>query len=47
MKTGKGDYCENNASHGARILERINPHLVRQAAPNCERLFATVLKQLS
>jgi hypothetical protein len=46
-KTGKRDYCQNKASHGAKILELIDPNLVRQAAPNCERLFAAVLRQLS
>lgn len=45
--TAKGDYYENKTSHGPRILERINPRLVREAAPNCQKFFTAVLGKLS
>jgi hypothetical protein len=44
--TLKGDYFEHKAEHAADLLERIRPELVRQAAPNCDRLFTAVLKRL-
>jgi hypothetical protein len=43
----KGDYYENKTSHGLKLLERIDSNLVRNAAPNCERLFAAVLEKLA
>jgi predicted Zn-dependent protease len=44
--TKKGDYFDNKTSHGVRLLSTISPDKVRGAAPNCERLFAAVLKRL-
>jgi len=39
----KGDYFDNKTAHGPRLLESIDPHLVRKAAPTCQRLFQAVL----
>ena len=44
--TRKGDYFENKTSHGAKLLSAISPEKVKKAAPNCRRLFATVLTKL-
>jgi hypothetical protein len=33
--------------HAPDLLERIDPDLVRQAAPHCDRLFATILARLA
>ena len=38
-KTAKGDYFRHKTAHGPELLARINPNLVRKAAPNCQRLF--------
>jgi hypothetical protein len=46
-KTVKGNYFDNKTSHGRQLLAKINPTLVRQAAPNCERLFQAVRKHLT
>jgi hypothetical protein len=45
--TRKGDYFDNKTSHGPKLLEAIDPALVRRAAPNCDRLFEAVLKRLT
>jgi Domain of unknown function (DUF4276) len=44
--TQKGDYFDHKTEHGPRLLEMIRPSLVRKAAPDCERLFRTVLGRL-
>jgi len=43
--TSKGPY--HKTAHAPRLLERINPLLVRKASPNCDRLFASLEKALS
>jgi hypothetical protein len=43
----KGDYYENKTAHGAALMERIRPQHVREAAPNCAKLFDAVLKRLA
>jgi len=43
----RGNYFENKRSHGPRLLASINPGKVQQAAPNCKRLFETVLNRLA
>jgi hypothetical protein len=43
--TKKGKYHKIN--HGPSLLERIDPQRVRDAAPNCRRLFETLLATLS
>ncbi len=45
--TQKGSYDDHKASHGSKLLERIDPTRVRQAAPNCRKLFETVLARLA
>jgi len=45
--TPKGNYFDHKAEHGGRLLSLIDPKLVRQAAPNCEKLFAAVLARFS
>ena len=45
--TRKGDYFEHKTSHGPRLLELIDPEKVREAAPQCKRLFTTVLTELA
>jgi len=47
FKTPKGNYFDHKTSHGPRLLALINPALVRDAAPNCERLFQAMLKHLT
>jgi hypothetical protein len=42
-KTLKGDYYDNKTTHLSKLLALINPDLVRQAAPNCRKLFEAVL----
>ena len=42
--TQKGEY--HKTKHGAKLLELINPNLVRNAAPYCEKLFVAVFKAL-
>lgn len=43
--TVKGRY--HKTKHAPVLLEMINPALVRQAAPHCQRLFAAVLAKLT
>jgi hypothetical protein len=43
----KGNYFENKTSHGPRLLASISPTKVQHAAPNCKRLFQTVLNRLA
>jgi len=43
--TKKGEY--HKTKHAPGLLESIGPHHVRQAAPNCERLFSTALRKLA
>jgi hypothetical protein len=45
-KTAKGDYFDNKTSHGPKLLALIDPALVREAAPNCDRLFRAILTHL-
>jgi len=40
----KGAY--HKTSHAPKLLELIRPDLVRQAAPNCDRLFKAILNYL-
>lgn len=47
QKTSKGDYFRNKTSHGPRLLALIDPALVRDAAPNCDRLFQAILEHLN
>jgi len=44
--TDKGDYFDHKATHGSKLLELLNPGLVRTAAPNCRKLFDAVLARL-
>ena len=41
----KGKYHKIN--HGPKILERLNVHRVRKAAPHCDRLFTTLTEKMS
>ena len=41
--TSKGSYFDHKPSHGAKLLELIDPNLVKQAAPNCRRIFEAIL----
>ena len=41
-----GGYFDNKTSHGPKLLEAIDPDLVRKAAPNCDKLFTAVLAKL-
>jgi len=43
----KGNYYDHKTSHAPELLASIQPQLVRRAAPNCERLFQTVLAKLT
>jgi len=43
-KTKKREY--HKTKHAPSLLEAIHPELVRQAAPNCDRLFDIVLAKL-
>lgn len=36
----------HKTNHAPKLLERIDPALVRKAAPNCERMFRTILAML-
>ena len=45
--TTKGDYYDNKTRDGPELLARIDPRRVREAAPNCRRLFDVVLAKLS
>lgn len=44
--TKKGDYFDNKTSHASKLLAIVKPDLVRQAAPNCDRLFKALLAHL-
>jgi hypothetical protein len=44
--TKKGDYFRNKTSHGPKLLAKIDPKLVSQAAPNCALLFQALIKHL-
>lgn len=44
--TGMGDYFDHKTSHGPKLLAEISPEKVRDAAPNCRRLFTAVLAKL-
>ena len=37
--TGNGEYFDNKTSHGPEFLGKLDPELVRGAAPNRQRLF--------
>ncbi len=43
----KGSYSDNKTSDGPRLLASIDPAKVQQAAPNCKRLFETVLSRFA
>ncbi len=43
---GKGQYGYNKLAHSNALLRRINPTVVRKAAPNCERLFDKIRHKL-
>ncbi len=45
--TKKGGYFDNKTTHGPRLLQLINPQLVRDSAPNCDKLFVAILEKLS
>ena len=45
-QTKKGNYFENKASHRASLLALIDPKAVRAAAPDCARLFESILAEL-
>jgi hypothetical protein len=42
--TQKGEY--QKIRHAAKLLESINPAIVKQVAPHCERLFSILRKKL-
>jgi hypothetical protein len=43
----KGDYYDNKTTHGPKLLASISADRVQTAAPNCQRLFRTVLAGLA
>jgi Domain of unknown function (DUF4276) len=43
-KAAKGEYHE--VKHGTKLLELIDPAKVRNAAPNCDRMFTVILARL-
>jgi len=45
-KSKKGNYYDQKTSHGPQLLAALDTALVRQAAPNCERLFQAILTHL-
>ena len=45
--SSKGDYFDHKTSHGPRLLERINTVLVQEAAPNCRKMFESILAKLA
>lgn len=45
--TPKGNYYERKTAHGPKLLAAIRPELVRKAAPNCQKLFESVLAKLA
>jgi len=46
-KTPKGNYYDHKTSHGPALLASLNPTLVRNAAPNCQKLFEAILTGLA
>jgi hypothetical protein len=44
-KASGGNY--HKTKHAPKLLELIDPALVREAAPNCERMFQSILAMLS
>ena len=44
--TSKGDYYDHKTSHCPQLLARINASWVRDAAPNCRKLFGAILAEL-
>jgi hypothetical protein len=44
-KATNGEY--HKTKHASKLLATIDPAVVRQAAPNCERMFRALLKELS
>ena len=45
-KSKPGNYFDHKTMHGPKLLELIDPNLVKSASPQCEKLFATVLAEL-
>jgi hypothetical protein len=45
--TSKGNYFDNKTEHAAELLRSIRHDFVRQAAPNCARLFDAILARLT
>jgi hypothetical protein len=45
--SSKGDYYDHKTSHGQKLLELIKPARVREAAPNCRRMFEIILAKLA
>ena len=45
--TSKGNYFDSKTSHGPKLLAVISPGKVQKAAPNCKRLFETILAKLA
>jgi Domain of unknown function (DUF4276) len=45
--TSKGNYFDSKTSHGPKLLEVVSPDKVQQAAPNCKRLFDSILAKLA
>jgi hypothetical protein len=43
--TQKGEY--HKTKHGPKLLQLIDPQKIREAAPHCEKLFATILERLN
>ena len=46
-RSRKGDYFDHKTSHGPQLLAKVDPDLVRQAAPNCDRLFRAAIAHLA
>jgi hypothetical protein len=44
-RLANGEY--HKVKHGAKLLETIDPERVREAAPNCDRMFRLILARLS
>jgi hypothetical protein len=45
--SSKGDYYDHKTSHGKELLGMIVPARVREAGPNCRRMFDVILAQLA
>jgi hypothetical protein len=41
----RGEY--HKTKHARQLLEKVSPGLVSEAAPNCKRMFQTLLRELS